>query len=216
MRTRVISCFLIGLALIPSAATAKFVSSASGNPGSLAATVNPANTPSATVAGTTVNLSWTTSTLSTGDAVTGYLIKRYDSEGNVEQTIGSGTCSATVSGTTCNETSVPEGTWKYSVTPAHNNWRGAESAKTSVTIDVTGPPSPTITASPPNPSTSGSATFRFTDTEPGVSFECRLDGGAFSACTSPKSYSSLANGAHTFEVRALDAVGNPSTPASYT
>jgi large repetitive protein len=216
MRRRVVSCLLIGLAMIPSVASAKFVSSGGGSPASLAATVNPGSPPLPIASGTTVNLSWTASTLSTGGPVTGYLIKRYDSTGTVEQTIASGTCSAIVSGTTCSETAVPEGTWNYSVTPVHNNWRGAESNKAPVTLDFTGPPPPTITASPPNPSTSGTATFRFTDTEPGVSFDCRLDGGAFSACTSPKSYTILANGAHTFEVRALDVVGNPSTPASYT
>ena len=201
--------------MIPSVAFGKFVSSANGTPTSIAAAVNSGNTPSATATGTTVNLSWTASTLSTGDAVTGYVIKRYDTTGTVEQTIASGSCSSTVSGTTCDESSVPEGTWKYSVTPAHNNWRGAESSKASVTVDVTGPPTPTITASPPDPSTSGSATFTFTDAEPGVSFECRIDGGAYTACTSPKSYSNLTNGSHTFQVRALDAVGNASSAASY-
>jgi hypothetical protein len=50
-----------------------------------------------------------------------------------------------------------------------------------------------------------------------VGFLCRLDGGAWSACTSPKSYTGLGAGSHTFEVRAVDAASNEDpVPASYT
>src|SRR5262249_58593905 len=67
-------------------------------------------------------------------------------------------------------------------------------------------------------SSSASFTFSGTDSGTGVaSFECKLDGGSFAACTSPKSYSSLADGSHTFQVRAIDGAGNVDpTPASFT
>ncbi len=44
-------------------------------------------------------------------------------------------CSGTLSGTSCTETGVPSGTWRYAVTPVLAGWTGAESAlSASVTI----------------------------------------------------------------------------------
>jgi hypothetical protein len=94
------------------------------------------------------------------------------------------------------------------------------SASYTWTVDTT-PPDTTITSNPPNPSNSGAASFGFSGSDPGgsgvASFECKLDAGSFGTCTSPKSYSGLALGPHTFQVRAKDAAGNlDPTPASYT
>jgi len=84
------------------------------------------------------------------------------------------------------------------------------------TID-TAPPDTTLTATPPAVTNSPSASFSFTATEAGSAFECTLDGGAFAACASPQSYSALAGGSHTFQVRATDPAGNTDpTPANYT
>jgi hypothetical protein len=81
----------------------------------------------------------------------------------------------------------------------------------------TAAPETTITVSPSDPSASTDASFEFTASEGGSTFECRLDGGAFSACTSPQSYSGLAAGSHTFDVQASDAAGNTDgAPASFT
>ena len=84
----------------------------------------------------------------------------------------------------------------------------------------TAPPDTTITAYPLNPSTSAAPTFSFigSDTGSGVaSFQCSLDNAAVVDCASPQSYSNLADGSHTFQVRAVDSVGNVDpTPASYT
>lgn len=77
-------------------------------------------------------------------------------------------------------------------------------------------PDTTITSGPPSSTASPDANFEFTATEP-ASFECDLDGGGFTACVSPRSYPGLADGTHTFSVRASDFGGNvDATPATYT
>jgi large repetitive protein len=80
-------------------------------------------------------------------------------------------------------------------------------------------PETTIEAAPANPTFFTRATFSFSgqDNATGVRFECAIDGGTFSACTSPITYSGLAVGAHNFQVRAIDFMRNiDPTPATYT
>jgi hypothetical protein len=82
------------------------------------------------------------------------------------------------------------------------------------TVDATAPGS-SISSGPSGPSTSRSAQFAFTGSGSPTGFECRLDSGTFTSCTSPKSYSGLSDGEHAFEVRSRDAAGNrDASPAS--
>ena len=81
----------------------------------------------------------------------------------------------------------------------------------------TTPPNTTIDSGPSGTVNTRDATFTFSSTEPNSAFECSFDGAAFSACASPKQYTGLANGSHTFQVRAIDAASNTDpTPASRT
>jgi hypothetical protein len=73
----------------------------------------------------------------------------------------------------------------------------------------------TITTSPPNPVPSKSATFQFFASDAAATFECSLDGAAFSACVSGVTYSSLGDASHTFQVRAAGGGVVDPTPASY-
>ena len=65
------------------------------------------------------------------------------------------------------------------------------------------PPPETAITSGPGTSTTATPSFGFTS-DPGSTFECSLDGGAFAACTSPFTTPALANGAHSLSVRATD------------
>ncbi len=76
-----------------------------------------------------------------------------------------------------------------------------------VALDVT-PPNTTITARPPSPTRLKTATFRFTSTQAGSTFQCRHMMGAWTACASGKTYTGLKPGLHTFRVRAIDPAGN--------
>jgi hypothetical protein len=90
------------------------------------------------------------------------------------------------------------------------------SATWTYTPPDTTPPTVTIGAGPAPSTIETDATFTFSAGEDGVAFECSLDGGAWSSCSSPASYSPLGLGGHTFAVRGTDHAGNTGQPASYT
>ena len=91
-------------------------------------------------------------------------------------------------------------------TPASYDW----------TIDLT-PPDTEITTQPTLTAKSPSATFGFSSTKTASTFHCKLDYGPYAECTSSMTYTALAEGPHTFFVRATDEAGNSDpTPANYT
>ncbi|MDX6652811.1 MAG: hypothetical protein QOJ38_1592 [Solirubrobacterales bacterium] len=87
-------------------------------------------------------------------------------------------------------------------------------ARALTPLDTTPPdtaaPNTLIDSGPQDASTTKAtaASFAFSATEPGSTFECKLDSADYEPCTSPKAYSGLADGAHTFSVRATDPAGN--------
>ena len=81
------------------------------------------------------------------------------------------------------------------------------------TVDQTNP-TMRITSKPENLTGSRNASFSFTAEDSGSGIErieCRLDGRAFETCQSPKIFSNLLEGDHTFSVRARDRADNPSS-----
>lgn len=89
----------------------------------------------------------------------------------------------------------------------------ASPASRSFRVDAT-PPQTSIDSGPSGVTSDNRPSFRFSADEAGAHFQCRLDGGGFSACSSPLTLLPLREGAHRFEVRASDAIGNTDpTPA---
>ena len=76
------------------------------------------------------------------------------------------------------------------------------------------PPETQIDTGPGGTTNQSTPTFTFSSSEPGSSFECRIDGGAFAPCATPFTTSALGEGAHTFEVRATDPSGNTDASAA--
>jgi CSLREA domain-containing protein len=75
------------------------------------------------------------------------------------------------------------------------------------------PPTVAITTAPQGSTSASTATFEFA-AGGATAYECSLDGAAFTACSSPWTFTDLAPGPHTFAVRALDS-GRSGEPATY-
>lgn len=92
-----------------------------------------------------------------------------------------------------------------SLAPARHRWR----------VDLT-PPQALITQVEPAGAVTSSAkaVFYFGANE-SSRFECSLDGEVFTSCVSPLELNALADGQHSFSVRAIDVAANVSLPASY-
>ena len=77
------------------------------------------------------------------------------------------------------------------------------------------PPSVVVSSGPSGPTSDATPTFQFAASERGSSFECRVVGmTSFVACTSPYTPAALPDGAHTVEVRAIDAASNTGAAAA--
>jgi hypothetical protein len=85
----------------------------------------------------------------------------------------------------------------------------------SSTPPASSPPDTVIDSGPSGVIGVFSVTFTFHGSDANDTFQCSLDGAPWVSCTSPQQYTSLAEGAHTFQVRAINAAGEVDpTPAS--
>jgi hypothetical protein len=92
---------------------------------------------------------------------------------------------------------VRDGVGNFDPTPATRTW----------TVDLA-PPSTAILTGPSGVEPVASASFTFSANEPDATFACSLDGASFEPCTSPYTAEGLAQGPHTFTVRAIDPAGH--------
>lgn len=85
------------------------------------------------------------------------------------------------------------------------------------TLDNVVPTAPNLMANVTAISALRTASFNFSSTDlNGIAgFQCSLDNGAFAACVSPQNLSALADGNHSFRVRASDNAGNLSVVSTF-
>lgn len=102
---------------------------------------------------------------------------------------------------------VDDGTHVFRVRAVTATGRRGTAATHTWTVDSVAP-GVTIQSAPTGTVTAGDATLEFASDELESTFECSLDGGSFSPCVSPHTYSDVGQGAHSVIVRATDAAGN--------
>jgi hypothetical protein len=77
----------------------------------------------------------------------------------------------------------------------------------SFTVEIPQPPDTAITKGPKNKTTKRRPKFKFTSTQAGSTFQCKVDKGQFARCTSPFKPPKLGLGKHVLKVRAIGPTG---------
>ena len=160
----------------------------------------------------TVPVSWTGSTLSNGGAIDGYYVTRY--LGSTPSAACGTSFGSLTTLLSCSDTSVPDGTYTYTVTAVFHNWLKESAPSAAVIVDTTKPQT-TLTTSPVSPDGTNnwfkqaSVTFTLNATDGGsgvASSHYTVDGGA------PQTYSGTVTintqGDHTVTFWSVDNAGN--------
>jgi len=108
-----------------------------------------------------------------------------------------------------------DGTHTFTVTALDAVGNASVPSTAAWTVDTSPPPAPTVTSAPANVTNATTATFVVHDADPTATLSCSLDGAAYAPCTSPVTYESLAESAHTFDVKALDELSNSASATQY-
>ena len=103
------------------------------------------------------------------------------------------------------------GTYACRVT-ASNQAGSSSQTSADVTVPAPQPPQTQVDSGPSGRTNDPTPTFTFSSRSAGSSFECKVDSGPYAACTSPKTTAHLADGSHTFSVRATDRPEHRSDP----
>lgn len=153
-RTLVLAALLCGV--FAANAQAYWTSSGSGTGSGTTATMPTGATPTVSVAGTTVTVSFSQVNivgLPIGSlAGGGYEVRRQPANGGAAVTPG-GTCGALVTGggatLSCTETGTPRGDWRYTVHPILHGWTGGLSATSSTALVLPDAPSAPVSTLAP-------------------------------------------------------------------
>ena len=172
------------------------------------------NTFTVTTPSNSLNIPIPTFTASDTGGVTGYLITESATVPSAGDSGWTGTAPTTYTvASDGNYTLYP---W---VKDAAGNVSAVFASPRTVVVDTTAPDT-TIITKPATQDNDSTPTFTFSGndgTGSGVaSFLCRMDGGIYAPCASPFTSSALSDGSHTFDVYAIDMLGNTdASPASH-
>ncbi len=160
------------------------------------------------------------STYATSAASAGVSIfDRNVSTGDISQKAGTDGCvTETGSAGACADGKALDTSQGVAVSPdGANAYVAAQGSGALAIFDRAAFPQTTIDSGPAGPTGDSTPTFTFSSNEPGSTFECRIDAAAFAVCSGPgHSHTSpaLADGAHTFEVRAIDLTADTDPTAA--
>jgi Bacterial Ig-like domain len=229
---RAVALALIALALLGGAALAYFQAAGHGTAVASVGTLSPPTDVTATVpsGNGTVHVAWTAGS---GQAPQGYYLLRHRSGGGTAPACGTSASSLTTS-TSCDDTSVADGTYSYTVVAKYRSFTASSADSSSVTVinDVVAP-SVTVnqkvgTADPAN---SLPIVFTVTFSEPVTGFAAddltrggTSTGGTIAVTGSGASYEvsvsgALTDGTLSFSIaagRAQDLAGNGNTASTST
>jgi hypothetical protein len=211
----------LALALVATMAVAAWLSSGSGTASATATTVDKANAPGATPVASTVSLSWATSTLASGDAVTGYQVYRH--VGPTAELI------CTVTSSSCVDTAPVATQVSYGVVATIGaHWRGPESDLTPFTYDDVAPTTTADVTPAPNAAgwnkAPGTVTVSLEADDSGSTpnagvdhISYTLDGGsAVVVPAASTSFTVSGAGTHTVGYFAVDNAGNTEAAQTLT
>ncbi len=144
-------------------------------------------------------------------AITVHIYSGSNTSGSLAQTLNT---AASGDGWSIQATSkLPDGT--YTVQASQTDKAGNTGLSTANTFTVqAAAPTTTINSAPSGDVPAGTVQITFSSNQAGSTFQCSLDGGAYTTCSSPFITPSLAGGAHTFSVQATDPAQNTGQAAS--
>jgi hypothetical protein len=121
--------------LVPGAAFGYWTSQGTGSGSASTGTLNPPTNVSVPTTSTgTVAVTWTASAGST--TPTGYYVTRIKNSDSSSANVCSSSPSSLISGTSCNDTGVADGTYHYTVTAVYHSWSATSAGSGNVTVDT--------------------------------------------------------------------------------
>ena len=190
--------------------------------------------PSAAASAGTATVSWSSGATAAGRPVTGYTVARYSAASGGTNVAAGGNCAGILTALSCTESSLPGGTWYYTVTPVLAAWQGPESGRSAGIVGDSVPPDAPTFVSPVtvNASEAANVTVRGT-AEAGSSVTVTATDAGIPQQSLPQTslpqtvtpapsgewsttfnLTSFADGTITYSAVATDASGNTSVPGT--